>query len=362
MKKSKLITSVCSLGALVAATPIIATSCSSNNENKVKITINKEQVKGGIEDYLEFCLIDSNNRTIKIKRIDNATSSDESTLKVEGLSVFLESTGVVKVKGLKENTAKLNIKIVDVDDFIYISDFTISVSEPEPEPVPTPTMTINGTSNVVWVAETNSLYIANPKMPYSNFSVSYPGSDQTPVYELYDISDPTNPTLVPNNIAQIQVGGAMSITENALPTANSILEWEIRSEGAEPLIVYVLLEFTGEANYQEIIPTISASTPEDTTIGSISVYRNGEPYDESAITYGNYDFVVDPTTCGLNASAFSLARVGETNVYEVKFNAASQTGALAEVENVKITVRWAKYGTADYERYEIHGLKVNIGA
>ena len=129
MKKIKLLTSLCSVGALVTTAPIIATSCSCSNEAKYKLELNKNKVGLGRSKQILVSIVDNDGKAYNIKSINSATSSNEDYLTVYGLSVINDLIGVVRVDALKIGTITLSITAVDDKDNEVKGEFTIEIIE-----------------------------------------------------------------------------------------------------------------------------------------------------------------------------------------------------------------------------------------
>ena len=71
--------------------------------------------------------MDKSNTPISFKKIKSATSSDESILKVKGLSYRANLSGVVRVDTLKEGTVTLSLVSIDNDDCEVRAKFTVKV-------------------------------------------------------------------------------------------------------------------------------------------------------------------------------------------------------------------------------------------
>ena len=123
MKKVKLITSLCSLGALTATTPIVATSC-SNNDDKLHIMMQDNTIKEGQNKTFIF-YVNYDGNPIVINEL-NVVSLRTDLLLIDASSIN-ESEYTFRAIGVSAGKTQILISVVDQYGHKNTATFNITI-------------------------------------------------------------------------------------------------------------------------------------------------------------------------------------------------------------------------------------------
>ena len=145
MKKLNLIHSFTALGTLAAATPVVATACSSKTiDDKLVITVDgygEGKIAASATAEWTISLSYNGNVGTPIKTLD-VSSSDDSIVKAEVDGD--QSAGKIKLTaGANANTATITIKVTDTEDHYNEKEVNVTVTT-----TPTPTYEITATGTL----------------------------------------------------------------------------------------------------------------------------------------------------------------------------------------------------------------------
>ena len=150
MKKIKLITSLTALGSLAAATPVVATACSSKTiDDKLTITVDglTNIVVGTPETWTVSVSYEGGGELGDSIKALEVSSSDEAVVKasVDGE----QSDGKVKVEGQGNGgSAKITLKVTDANDHYNEKEVNVTVTKPSGDVKVTCTGGTIGTSTI----------------------------------------------------------------------------------------------------------------------------------------------------------------------------------------------------------------------
>ena len=140
MKKLKLISSLTSISALVAATPVVATSCSNkeeaSSELKLKLSNKPTKVVAGSPtgNALLYSFLTKDDSIQHVKNVV-ATSSEPEKISVD-LPIGSDDVTLISINGqnaAKDDKATITIKATDLNDKVYEEKFEVTASDAEYE-------------------------------------------------------------------------------------------------------------------------------------------------------------------------------------------------------------------------------------
>ena len=122
MKKRKLITAITSLGTIATATPIVATSCSSNQEGKLELTVSGTTTIE-LNDTTKLTVTGKyDGKDVTIKNVVTDPSQSEF------IQITINEDKTISIKGLKVTTAPVSLKITATDNENHTAETTINIT------------------------------------------------------------------------------------------------------------------------------------------------------------------------------------------------------------------------------------------
>ena len=335
MKKIKLITSLCSLGAIVVSTPIVATSCSS--ASKEQIELNKKEVP--INDSEEITVkLTSEDGPVVAKEI-KVTSSNESILKVNKSFVSAYGSAFIDVAGQKKGDVNLSVSVIDNEGNSVSSTFPITVTDPDIK------VWLNSAeTDYIWSDENKMLYWQSiPPSADVDAELSFKGSIAVTRYKIFDAKGDD----VDSTIASVGLNGALTIKKTAFTDPNKPLYWEIQADGAQTLPFTMVYKNGASVTTADPKAVLPATVPTDAVVlGTVDLFQNGKPVQGSATLAAQLAVTDVAGSTGLTAASFAIEWNAETKAIEVKTAAAYAGTFVAGKDDGELTITWTENSVA----------------
>ncbi|MCF0228038.1 MAG: Ig-like domain-containing protein, partial [Malacoplasma sp.] len=297
----KLITSLTSLGTLVACTPIAMTACSNNaNDTKLEITIGSgsQTVEVGYDATWTINLSYDGAEGTELKKLE-ATSSDTT---IATVTVADETKNSLKITGVAKGDAKINVTVTDSEDHKNSKEFDLTVAAASVH------VAYNLAKNTYWDDSAKALYLMDPSTA-SEATLSVKSSSAT--FEI------TSPSTLPTGLS---IDGSTLKLANTYTASTSGQEISVKASTGETLTfkIYKTDAIASGTPATTFGTETSAFSTGSTLSGALS---NGDKLDLTAADTPNVSkpLVSDGTNVLTAGTDYSLSiKTGKTVTFEVK--------------------------------------------